>query len=485
MNADELNSLHDFLENQINEIPQTLNEDLSYRNKKFNHRSDFNGITDIIDDFIDGYNIDRCIVMPGIRGVGKTTILFQIYDYLFNTKKINPANILYLSCDHLSTVISPCDILETVKYYIKEFHNSTLRTLNNEIFILIDESHFDKNWSLAAKILHDNNKKIFSVFTGSSAIKLEYKKEAGRRLTSQAIYPLNFSQYLKLKHDYDVGNMSGALFDMIFTSEIDNACTLEEKINRDLLNLKSYNNNEWDNYFKLYGLPLTLHDRNPRRAYNKIFRSVETIITQDLTTIKNITSNTANQSLRVLKFLAEKKPGDVSQNTLSDIIKASNSTVSLILRLLEKTQLIFHYEPYVGPNGKSKKSWQYYFASPSIRHAINYRFGVSSIKKEEYEGILLENYVASSLFNVMNNENYFKFDTFFQLGKKSVDFILKRNFDEVIPIEVGLGKKNKRQIKRAMNKYNSSHGIIISSTTNTIEKHDDVIYIPIKTFGFL
>ena len=113
------------------------------------------------------------------------------------------------------------------------------------------------------------------------------------------------------------------------------------------------------------------------------------------------------------------------------------------------------------------------------------QFGVSSIKKDDYEGILLENFVASSLFNVMNNENYFKFDTYFQLGKKSVDFIVKKDFEQPIPIEVGLGKKKKGQIKRAMNKLNSPHGIIISSTTNTIQKDDDIIYIPIKTFGLL
>jgi len=34
--------------------------------------------------------------------------------------------------------------------------------------------------------------------------------------------------------------------------------------------------------------------------------------------------------------------------------------------------------------------WQYYFAAPSIMHAINTKFGFSSINLTEYEGILLE-----------------------------------------------------------------------------------------------
>ena len=152
---------------------------------------------------------------------------------------------------------------------------------------------------------------------------------------------------------------------------------------------------------------------------------------------------------------------------------------------MEKTQLIFHYEPYVSPGGRVKKTWNYYFANSSIRHAINKHFGFSSMKKEYYEGILLENLVASSLFNIKNNEHYFEFDIFFELGKNTVDFLIKKGFENPIPIEVGLEYKSKRQIKKAINKFNTEYGIIISSTTKTIEKDDDIIYIPIKTFSLM
>jgi len=44
----------------------------------------------------------------------------------------------------------------------------------------------------------------------------------------------------------------------------------------------------------------------------------------------------------------------------------------------------------------------------------------------------------------------------------------------------GLGEKTKRQITNAINKYGSTHGIIISNTTDVITKEDNVIYIPNK-----
>ena len=41
--------------------------------------------------------------MPGLRGVGKSTILYQIYDYLINTQNIDNNNILFLDVDELTS----------------------------------------------------------------------------------------------------------------------------------------------------------------------------------------------------------------------------------------------------------------------------------------------------------------------------------------------------------------------------------------------
>ena len=51
-----------------------LNSDLSYNNKKFTPRSDYYTIIEYINDFLEGKNINRYLVLPG-RDIGKTTIL--------------------------------------------------------------------------------------------------------------------------------------------------------------------------------------------------------------------------------------------------------------------------------------------------------------------------------------------------------------------------------------------------------------------------
>ena len=66
-----------------------------------------------------------------------------------------------------------------------------------------------------------------------------------------------------------------------------------------------------------------------------------------------------------------------------------------------------------------------------------------------------------------------------------VNFIIQEGFDNPIPIEVGIGKKNKKQIKNAMNRYDSDYGIVISNSTMSIEKDEDVIFISPRTFSFM
>ena len=62
-------------------------------------------------------------------------------------------------------------------------------------------------------------------------------------------------------------------------------------------------------------------------------------------------------------------------------------------------------------------------------------------------GFLAENLVASRLKSI-SNESFDSWGLFYDSKSKGVDFLLK-NFDDVIPIEVGIGKKTKSQLTRA------------------------------------
>ncbi len=198
---------------------------------------------------------NRLVILPGLRGVGKTTILFQLYDYLTNNKGIEREQILYFSTDELKAFLNK-KVLEVIDVFIRDFHKTTPVYLDKELFILIDEAHFDKSWSEAAKILFDQSKKIFMIFTGSSALNFELNVDAARRATKEIVFPMNFSEYLILKYKwFPPSRTAKTIRDVIFYGE--NADILEEAIKKEnelvktLINLEKPSKQEWERLYLL------------------------------------------------------------------------------------------------------------------------------------------------------------------------------------------------------------------------------------------
>ena len=85
MNDDEKNSVYDFLQKQIIEVPLILNEELSYKNVKFNHRNDFDEITPIIDDYFNKQEYNKPPMDYGNEGFGNIIQNFtgRTYNYIY------------------------------------------------------------------------------------------------------------------------------------------------------------------------------------------------------------------------------------------------------------------------------------------------------------------------------------------------------------------------------------------------------------------
>ncbi|MBQ2653936.1 MAG: ATP-binding protein [Methanobrevibacter sp.] len=473
-----------FINENISNMPHVLRDKLISDDRKLNCRFEFDEIRKSIDDFIEGDEINRFIVLPGIRGVGKTTLLYQAYQYLLNDKQILPEQIIYLSCDDLNNLVD-CNIREIVDIYLNNQFNTNLRLLDRNIFLLIDESQYDKNWSMSGKIIYDRSEKIFMIFTGSSALNLEYNADAARRMYKRVITPLNYNEHVKLKYNYSNINLGNSLAGLILNGNAEEAIKYENEVNRALINNIEYRSNDWDEYLRYGGFPILARKLDFRKLSANIVDMVEKVVNTDMVAIKNFTFENQTNSNRILRYLALQNAGDLSQNNLAKYLKTSQANVKNILDILEKTHLIFSLEAYGTSSKRTKKTKKYYFATSSIKNALSTKSGNTIKDVKQYEGILLENLVASILFNLTQRENNY-FTLYYDANKKkNVDFILQQDFKNPVPIEVGRGKKDKKQITHAINNYGADYGIIISDTTKNIEKHDNIIYIPPKTFSFL
>ena len=194
--------IESYIRKQLLEFPSIINKKLSCKNNKImNKRDDYNKITKRIDDFLNLKSEERFFALPGLRGVGKTTLLYQIYEYLTKEKNLNPHDVLYISCEKLNSV-GDVNIYNIIEIFLEKYHNTNIMLLDKPIFILIDEAHYDKNWALHGKIIYDESPNIFMLITGSSSLHLNFNADAARRLKLQSILPLSYSQHLNLKYDW-------------------------------------------------------------------------------------------------------------------------------------------------------------------------------------------------------------------------------------------------------------------------------------------
>ena len=209
--------------------------------------------------------------------------------------------------------------------------------------------------------------------------------------------------------------------------------------------------------------------KSHREICEDLVEITQRVITKDMPQIKELSSENQSNAKRILRYLALQQPGELTQANLANYLKTSTANVNKILDLLEKTHLIFHCEPYGGSAKRVKKSWKYYFATPSIRHALSTKVGNPLLGSDDYEGFLLENLVASNLFNLSNNQ-FTNFTIYYDADKKrNVDFLIQKDCENIIPIEVGRGKKKKLQIKHAINKYNCQYGIVVANNYSEFE----------------
>lgn len=473
--------LKNYLLNVLRNTPSLVRSKIYEDDVLLNKRNDFFYIKKYVDKFLEKYNNDKLILMPGLRGVGKTTLLYQLYDYLISNKKVNPHQILYLNLDRLKDK-GKIDLLLCFDLFIKDINDEAC--INNDpLFVFVDETHYVSNWGLVGKIIYDETINVFMIFTGSNALKILSNSDVGRRALIRSVNPINFSEYLCLKYYQSFpSNMRNLIIDLLFKGEIAEIKKFEKEVQlKNFLELKRDVKKEWEIFINSGGLPFTLNS-NPIEAQDYTLEVKDFIVDRDLPLMADLKKETIQAAFPLLDIIALQKPGTLSEDKLSNNLDISKTATRDLLNVLSKSLIIFKLEPYGSASKRERRPKEYYYWSTQIKAAIFQNdAGGTTRSASEIIGILLENYVAYSLYR-LKLEKHHSFNVFFDSRRGGVDFLVKFTNGKIIPIEVGIGKKTKKQIISAMNFYNSEYGIIISNTTTHIKMEDNVIFVPYITF---
>jgi len=482
-----MNSLqvNQYLQNQLSRAPSLLKTyTQDEQGNKYLARNMFLRVEKLINDFINGEKEVRMVSIPGLRGVGKTTLLAQLFLKFYPHY---PKDMLYISADQVVNELG-ADLYSVFEEYQK-IMSVPFEKLDHNLFIFIDEIHFDKKWTAVLKSIYDRSKRIFVVCTGSSALSLQSTTDLARRVVFEKLYPMNFTEYMLLKTKYEsvknktvgikypVKGLKDAIKNALFYSASADECfsrltELKTQINKYWFSIDSL---EIDKYLRFGTMPYALTIKDEQRIFTLINQQIDRVVERDLPDLGKFDTATLAAIKNILLLVAGS--GEVSVTSLSQTLKGiSLVTLVSVLETLEKAEMLIRVYPYGSTYKKVRKPSKYYFMTPAVRHTL-----LTLVEGESaftnHKGWYLEDIVALFLYREFNQE--LASPTFYDSARGGADFILAFP-NRKIPIEIGHGRKEIDQASLTLEKIQGSYGLVICNSD--LVKEGRIIKIPLQYF---
>lgn len=334
------------------------------------------------------------LVLVGPRRAGKTTLGIYLAHELIEQKRYH--SLLYLNCDFAEIrkwIQNPIFINEAIEQFDLK-----------EPILFLDEVQRLENPGLLLKGIVDLRLPVKLIATGSSQLELKSKVQeflTGRQLEAK-IYPLSFSEMGKVD---------------------------EEQL--------------------IYG---TYPEVTISKAKELILRQVfEDYISKDIIEILQIGKPDIMRELIVL--LAHSSGQLVNYNQLANDCKVGFSTIQNYCAILEQTYVVRKIKPFVGNKRKEVVSNPiYYFVDNGFRNQALRRF--SSLSTRGDVELLIESAVFQEILK-FREQSFYDFDIHYwrTLSGAEIDFILYKNEETILPIEVKYRSMSRPIIPRSLHSF--------------------------------
>jgi len=436
-------------------------------------------------------------VIIGPRRVGKSTLIYQLIQYLIKEENIPPNRILFLSLERAFFEITKSPITESINVYEENILKEAISSLEKPIYLFIDEASRNTEWAAILKQFYDLKYNIKYVVSGSSSPALYQKGSeslVGRK-NDVLILPLKFKDVLRFKHQ-EIGEDLSA-----------KGVYLRSKL------MQAVNNNSpkelYDELIKLYtaigpnieaNLQVAINEYLLMGGYpefydvsasweecSKMMREAyfEAIISYDI--LKVFGSRNPEKIRRLYIILALSTANIISMSKIrKDIGEISRDALDDYFQQLQDTHLVavsLQYKKNRRKIGNELK--KAYVQDVGMRNAV---LGVleDNIRKSEVLGSLAETIAQDHLRRLkLILEPSKKDELFFwrDNSKRELDFIIELN-NKVIPIESKfqetIRSEDIRVIQAAIEKFNSPFGILL--TKKSIHLSNKILSIPLWLF---
>lgn len=475
-----------FYKTWIEKVPQLSEGYIFDENKNLlPKRYIFSWFQDIIEKFLNNSLEDhkKIIILPGIRGVGKTTLLMQIFgmekflekediNILSNIGKIQDR--LYLDVSKLK--LEGISLNDFFKFY-ERIRKINLEKLSHKFILLLDEVHYDDKWGLFLKNIFDRtkgHKNILIIATGSSAISLKMNPDLSRRSTIVEMYPMKYNEYSLLKYGKPTFNgFSETLQEIILYSPSATQVfkKLKEKSGQIEQITLGFPLHAEKDFFTTGGFPFALKIGNQVEATERIKDIISNIILKDIITLRRFTTETLSKISDLLYLIANSDI--ISYEKLRDALKIEESrTLYALIESLITSGILVKVKSYGTTHGSTRKTPKLLFVSPSLRTAIldnNFLSGIEGKKLEDYFTLLYQKELKGKVAT----------DLSYDIAQGGADFILRLKDKSKIVIEVGFSKEDVQQVIKTQKKVKGKYGIVFGSE-NLELVNDSIVKIPLS-----
>jgi len=371
-------------------------------------------------------------IVTGVRRSGKSTLFYQVIDWLLQTQKISSKQILLINFEDLA--------LEKISLEKIFDAYQTAFGLQSMTWLFLDEVHRQERWESWIRKSYDQKRPLHFFVTGSSAalLKKEYATLLTGRNLSLEVFPLSFKEFLSF-------------------SGVEAPKDLSALSTPTANNLKFH----FNAFFAAGGFPevFAKKDEFKRRLLSQYF---EDILYKDIVARFGVNY----QKLKDLTiYLLTNNSNLLSQRLVRSGVEMGMGTIAEYLGFLEDAWLVFQ-------TAKFDFSYKKQLANPkkvyaidlALKDAVAFRFS------EDY-GRNLENLVAIELKRRGKEIFYWK-----NGGGVETDFIVRANAKIETALQVTARLTDDKTKKREMNgllaameNFNLSEGSILTDDESGVE----------------
>lgn len=291
----------------------------------------------------------RLVMITGMRGVGKTTLLLQ---HLKRAHADAPERALYVTADdvHLGGI----RLIDIAERFALDHAGRTL---------VIDEVHRYPLWARELKNVHDLLPDLRVIVTGSSQLDLEHgQHELARRVLSVRLPHLSFREHLELEFGVRVAPVS--LDDLVDDHGSLTSIVVDAMREHDETILSRFGA-----YLQRGAYPYALGARTPD-LHAQVMSALQAVLYQDIPTTFGTSVTAAATMQRLLALITTSEPYVPNIESMARALGIAKTTAYAYLEQLERSSVLTFLPQARSGSAAVRKPAKIYLATPTLYAAV-------------------------------------------------------------------------------------------------------------------